>query len=170
MSKWFRTGGVAVALLMAIFLQMDTLTRVLGGVLAVMLWLAVASCLPEEISDYSKAQKVIIGVILGSIVMITALLVKTIMSKGLMDSIIANGTPPGLISLGGFNGCGFCDADSIEKPLPDDDPLPGEMIGFRWRLFSQQEQQYQNPDPTHKHQHHDADLASCGQIRSESHG
>ncbi|MDA8352126.1 MAG: hypothetical protein M0Z65_02885 [Firmicutes bacterium] len=84
MSKWFRTGGVAVALLMAIFLQMDTLTRVLGGVLAGILWLAVASCLPEEISDYSKAQKVIIGVILGSIVMITALLVKTIMSKGLM--------------------------------------------------------------------------------------
>lgn len=71
---------------------------------------------------------------------------------------------------GGFNGCGFCDADSIEKPLPDDDPLPGEMIGFRWRLFSQQEQQHQNPDPTHKHQHHDADLASCGQIGSESHG
>lgn len=77
--SWIRTGVVAVALLISILLQMETLTHVLGAVLAATLWLAVGSYLPNRFSDYSTAQKIYVGVTLVSIVIITALLVNMVM-------------------------------------------------------------------------------------------
>lgn len=73
--SWIGVGLLFFALLIAILLELETISYAFGTMLSAALWLAVGRSFPKRLSEYSTGQKIFLGVIIVSIMVITAILV-----------------------------------------------------------------------------------------------
>lgn len=75
---WVRIGIVllvSLALVAALYFEKDTIVHILGVVLAVVAWFAIASFFPKRVSDYSILQKILFILTTLIIIILTAILV-----------------------------------------------------------------------------------------------
>lgn len=75
---WIRIGIVllvTLALVAALYFEKDTIVHILGVVLAVVAWFAIASFFPKRVSDYSTLQKIVFISTILIIIIITVILV-----------------------------------------------------------------------------------------------
>lgn len=92
--SWVGIGLLSLALLIAILLDLDTISYALGTMLSAALWFAIGSYFPKRLSAYSTGQNIFLGVTVVLIMFITAILVvKTVKTdQGMLSGLVKMAT------------------------------------------------------------------------------